>query len=451
MLKNGIAHQLINGIPSFLGEKGIEPTRTEMLRVVQIPTISGIINFDSDVWDARKAFTKTRSYMNVIHFKNCHPETKDLIKGFAAQELDDGKKVSTLHGTIPILSRTINAAIEASGRCHFLFISTKDILDGMDRIFSTSDFDKLAAFPLVNRFLEFARTTAGIRLNVDEKEIRQARTAFYNQIKGYRKHKPIPDIPDEYFDLIINKCDEVMRDETLPLNDRLIAGIVLIDSQLGLRISEVVALEVDCRDMWPCNDGVVRPYIVYNSIKASRGDVESLPVKTFCNAICDEALEYYIELRKQSVYANETDFLYIQDPRYISLKNNEFPISPNTFNEQYQRFFGRYLREEARKNWGDITRIHTGIRGDDETLCIPSIHSFRKHFCSALAKAGIHWDYIDAAISHTPYEDLWDSYGVGVKPPSIQVLSVEQMDSVIGQRGIFDKHMNDILNNDIDE
>ena len=446
MLKNGIAQQLISGLPSFLGDKGVVPTRTEMLRVVQIPTIEHIINFDSDIWDARKGFTMSKSYLNKVNFTNCHPDAKTLVKGFAAQELDDGKKFSTLHGTIPLLIRTINAAIEENGDGHLLFISTKDVLEGMNRIFKTSKYDKLYAFPLISRFLAFSASTIGIRFNVNEKELKWAQTAFYNEIKGYRSHKPIPDIPDEYFDIIINRCDEVMRDETLPLNDRLIAGMILIDSQLGLRISEVVALEVDCRDMWPCSDGVIRPYIVYNSIKASKGDVESLPVKTFCNPICDEALAYYLELRQRCVYADKTDFLYIRDPHPSCHSNGEFPISPSSFNEQYQRFFGRYLREEARKDWGDITRIQTNIRGDKELLSIPSIHSFRKHFFSFLVKAGLPMDYVDAAASHTPSEDLWVPYGVGIKPPSVKELSREQVDSIIGQREMFDAYMNGIIN-----
>ena len=446
MLKNGIATQLIYGIPSPFGDKEVVPSRAEMLRVVQIPTIEHIINFDSDIWDARKGFTMTKSYLNKVNFSNCHPEAKVLVKGFAAQELDDGKKFSTLHGIIPILIRTINAAIEKNGGGHFLFISTQDVLDGMNKIFKNSDYDKLAAFPLVRRFLAFSASTVGIRLNVDEKELKWAQTAFYNEIKDYRSHKPIPDIPDEYFDIIINRCDEVMRDETLPLNDRLIAGIILIDSQLGLRISEVVALEVDCRDLWPCSDGVVRPYIVYNSIKASKGDVESLPVKTFCNPICDETLAYYLELRQRCVYADKTDFLYIRDPRPYSKRNGEFPVSPSAFGEQCQTFFGHYLRDEARKDWGDITRIHTNTRGDEELLSIPSIHSFRKHFFSSLVKAGLPMDYVDAAASHTPSEDLWVPYGVGFKPPSVKELSREQVDSIIGQREMFDAYMNGIIN-----
>ncbi len=445
MLKNGIAHQLIYGLPSFLGENGVEPTRADMLRVVQIPTIRHIVNFDSDIWDARKGFTMTKSCNNIIKFTNCHPEAKTLIKSFAAQELDDGKKFSTLHGTIPLLIRTMNAAIEESGRGHFYFISTQDVLNGINRIFSNSDYDKLATFTLIERFLKFTASTIDVRLNVNSKELKWARIAFYNEVKDYLKHKPIPDIPDDYFDLIINKCDEVLRDETLPLNDRLIAGIILINSQLGLRISEIVALEVDCRDVWPCSDGVVRPFITYNSIKASRGDVESLPFKTFCNSICEETLEYYLELRKRCIYADKTDFLYVLDPRKGSPCNGEFPVSPGAFNEQYRIFFAHYLREEARKDWGQITRIKTKIRGDEELLSIPSIHSFRKHFFSSLAKAGVPYDFIDAAAAHTPDEDLSHEYTLGYTPPEVKELSREQVDTIIGQRELFDAYMNDIL------
>ena len=417
MLINGIAQALVDNIPAYLNND-VVATHELTLRLVEVvPSSHFLCDFNNDTWDAREGFVRSRRVQNVIHFEICNPEFKSFMKGYALQKIDDGTKFSTLHATVRLLAKTLNLAIEKSERRHFIFIKTENVIDAAKELYSQSVYDWTAVLALVKEFFRFLNKEANLKLLISEKELKEEYIRIHNKYRRYAKHRHHPDIPDELFNIIINKCDDVMRNESCPLNDRLLAGMILINSQLGCRQSEIPAMETDCRGYWECEDGVTRPYITYWSIKAARGDVEALPVKTFCNQICDETLSYYLELRKKCIYADKTDFLLVLDPRQ-GARNGEFPVDANTFCELYKKWMAEYLGDELLKDWKGIGKIKakTG-KYKDEYLSVPTIHSYRVHFMGVHARKGTPLEFIDCAVSHTPQDDLWNAYGGGVPAP----------------------------------
>ena len=437
MLINGIAKQLIEFIPDILGGDGIIPSKEEVLRVVEIPSSGFIINFNDDVWDARKGFAKSRRSQNRIRFDKCNEQARFYVKLYAANEIDNGTKISTLHTTIRLLYKVLNRAIELNYRTNFLFITTHNVTDAINEIYAQSIYDKRMAYVLLIRFLEFMAHDVNMKFNINLVTLNEEKIIIDKEIDKYRNHAHIPDIPDELFDILINKFDDVMRDDEAPLNDRMIAGMLLLDTQLGLRVSEIPALETDCKDEYLCDDGVTRPFITYNSIKAARGDVEALPVKTFCNDIASETVDYLLELRKNCRYANDTDFLLVLEPRGGS-SDGDFPVDSNTFSDLAKMLMAKYLRDELRKDWKGIKKVKERAKKDAEYLSIPTLHSFRKHFARVHSTAETPLDYIDCAMSHSPQSDDWDDYNMEEPPKQ----------AVFEQHDMFTEYMKKIIDGD---
>jgi integrase len=189
------------------------------------------------------------------------------------------------------------------------------------------------------------------------------------------------------------------------------AGIVLMNTQLGLRCLEILALEKDCIHEYNCGDGLRRYFTTYNCIKGARADVEVIQVKSICTPLLLETWSYMTELRKQSPYSEQSRFLYTLDIVQKSNKASELPpVNRDTFVRQYKMFFGTYLKSEIEQDWKGIDRVKLPIRTDRNHYSIPTIHNFRVHFATSLYAQDFPLDLIESIMSHTPQSNSFDSY-----------------------------------------
>lgn len=413
MLRHGVARMIISNIPIWMGGIEIMPAPQDYKRIIDwVPAGHFLVDFQQDRWDFRDGFRMQYRYQNLIDFNSCHEEVKDHVKGFAVKNIDEGTKISTLHTTIRILTQVLNSAITDSRRKMLLFLGTTDVTDAIKKT-QNSLYDQLTAHILISRFVEYLEKEENMHLCIDLKLLDRDKKYVSDRLGARHQHTHHPDIPNELFDELISMFDRVMRDESIALNDRLTAGIMLIDSQIGLRKSELPALETDFFNTYLCDDGIERPYIVYNCIKAAKGDVESIPFTTICTALCRETIEYYMQLRDKCVYAHDTDFLYIQDPVPGRKRNGQFPIDTQTAENIYQRLCIRHIPDVVMKDWKGIKKIK--VTRKEELYSIPTIHSFRVHFASMLYKAGYPLDFIECAMSHTPNSNFNECYYGGVE------------------------------------
>lgn len=415
MLRHGVARLLIDKIPAWMGGIEIIPSPPDYKRVIDlVPVGRFLVDFNEDRWDFREGFRLQWRYQNLISFENCNPEVKDHLKGFATKNIDEGIKISTLHTTIRLLTNVMNKAIENSEKKMLLFITTKDITLAVEKAHN-SLYDKLTAYILVERFINYLSQEEDIHLCVDIKELDRSKKFVSDRLGTRHQTNHHPDIPDELFDALINMFNNVMRNEEAPLNDRLLAGIMLINSQLGLRKSEICALETDFYNEYLCDDGIERPYIVYNCIKAAKGDVESIPFTTICTDLCRETIKYYLKLRERCIYAKDTDFLFIQDPSAGRKRNGLFPIDSQSIDAYYKILCTKYLSDVIHEDWKGINKVKAKWNHADDWVSIPSIHSYRVHFASMLYKAGFPLDFIECAMSHTPNSNFNECYYGGVE------------------------------------
>lgn len=413
MLRNGLARQLIGNIPSYMGGLDILPCKGSHKAIVEIIPVHGhLIDYRSDKWDFSPGFRYQNRSNLKIRFDKANPEYKNQIKDYAAQLIDSGAwKVSTASNTIAMMIGVLNYAIEHSQYGMFILIDTEDIICAVEAMQAHIE-SRRNAFSQIMSFTEFVKENHAIILPIDLDTI--GRRMIYLGDKaacnGTRNHHK--NIPEEFYQAIVETCNDVMRDEHQPFNMRMTAGIILMDTQIGLRALEIPALEKDCIFDYTCSDGVVRHYCIYNCIKAAKADVEVIKIKTFCTDVLYETWKYMLKLREKCEYKDKTEFMYILNymPQSHIDRSGVFPVSQGSFIYMYKVFFGRYLQKYIEKDWRGIERVKVPNINDGKLYSIPTIHNIRVHFATSLYRQAFPLDFIESVMSHTPQSNTYDSY-----------------------------------------
>ena len=199
----------------------------------------------------------------------------------------------------------------------------------------------------------------------------------------------LPDIPKEYFNIILNTAVRVMRDKKAEYNRRATACEIVMLSQLGMRLGDLMALRVSdkIKKTIP-GSGHKVAYIHYRSRKPSKPHDEMMEFDIFCTDLCSEAIDILITLRKNNPLAQGNDFLYVLKPG-INTKDN-LPNSNPKFNTQFKRFLFEELRDKSLLEWIGIPKVlyrpfgPRGANHDRVLLSVPDTRQFRVHLCTSL-------------------------------------------------------------------
>ena len=413
MLRNGLARKLIDNIPAYMGGTGIFPEKGGHRVVVEIIPVQGhLVDYRNDEWDFKVGFKYQRRSNLKIRFNKANAEFRTHLKDYAAMLLDTYEwKVSTVGSVISMMSGILNHAVEHSMYEMFILIDTDDIIGAVEHMQAHSE-SRRSAYSHIMRFVEFIRKTQGIILPIDLDEIGRRMTILSDIYRSKRQRKHHKMIPDQFFDAIIQTTDKVMRDETQPFNMRMTAGMLLMNTQLGLRCLEILALEKDCIRDYRSGDGITRHYTVYNSIKPARADVEVIQVKSICTPLLYDTWSYMLDLRDKVPHSKESKFLYTLDHPTASgpICGEVPPVSRDSFINLYKNFYGKYMREYIEQDWKGIDRVMLNSKYDRSLYSIPTIHSFRVHFATSLYTQGFPLDMIESIMSHTPQSNCYDSY-----------------------------------------
>ena len=94
----------------------------------------------------------------------------------------------------------------------------------------------------VAEFIDFMNDKTNIRLAVDVERLEHNRIFLCDILSGYDGEKGSPMITEEQLDALIGGINRTMRDPGINPSDRMTAGICLLNTQLGLRNSEIPAM-----------------------------------------------------------------------------------------------------------------------------------------------------------------------------------------------------------------
>lgn len=426
MFENGIIQHLVADIPVELnGDRRCNGSQWKKV-VQRIP--EHLCSFCDDVLDFRDYNEFHKSHSQTIVLTRIPKDVRYTVKCWICNCIDFGKKPSTMYSRCGMLRRILVKAEELS-TCHIITdVSTKNILDAIDSIWPTASATKKDAFSTVLSFLDFVEHETDLPLCINWKEIDKHRQFIADILTGYdggREHFPV--IDDNLFQGMMDGFNDIMRNEDAELNDRITAGIMLLDTQLGLRASEIVALEKDCVKVHEDCFGNKKNYIIYNCIKKARYEQKAVKTKTICTPLAKETIEYILRLRSGIAGADTNRFLYMIDTCSSKDLNTRGIVTPvDKFRAHYNYMCARHLSALVGRpcNYLKKSKIK------DKEYWIPKLHSFRSTFADRLYRQGFNIDYINCIMSHSPLENDRnnDAY-----IPSIKKLSESQIERMVGE------------------
>lgn len=430
MFNNGIIRSLISNIPESSWNAG-SVASSDVFRIVeQIPQER--CNYIADKMDFSPYFTIKRGRCCILDWTKVEIEARPYVKDFSLDNLDQGLKISTESNKIPYLSKILSIAITHNYSHSFFNIDEEDIIYAIETRWSGHYSLQLNAYNIIISFVRFLKEKKNVLCFVSIERLEEQRIYISDNLRGYRQRESYPRITDNHLNAIIDGLSHTMHNKNIPLNDRITAGIILLNTQLGLRTSEIPALKKDCLHSVENTDGKIDYYITYLSIKAARQRQEGRIIKTICTQIAKETIEYLLLLRQQIPGLDKNPFLYVQDD---NLCRAGLVIDKNVLRDKYKLIMTKYLFDVSNKEWPNIEKISIKkiVKGNAiqnetvESLSIPAIHSYRVTFASKLYDMGISSEYINAIMSHSPQSNCNDSYIPDAKPPKNSTNEIDRI------------------------
>ena len=359
-----------------------------------VPNSDNKITYSENVWDFNDYYKDINSKDYIIYFNKASEDYSDYLKMFVIYKITQKSKVSTIKTRI-FCFISIISAIKNEQNKPFSLITTDDIKNEIEsrNIISSTKHNLYVAAYLI---YEFIIKNYELSLPVDINEL-QKKSAEDRAITKKESTK-IPNIPEDYYSIILTKAIETLDNEKASYNRRMTAGLIIIETQTGLRTQDLLGLKVsDLHEKkLPVSD-VMCNYLHFQTRKPSKAHSDMLEFDIYASQLCADAFNKMSILRKKCVYKNEP-YLYVLD----SSKNstNKYPIETNRLRIEYRKFFLEELKNLTCEKWEGITPVNHIQGGKTYKLNIPEIRQYRVHLATALYNNGVSLNYIKKYLGH---------------------------------------------------
>ncbi|GMQ65143.1 site-specific integrase [Vallitalea maricola] len=381
-------------------------------KINKLPFSKANTYYSDDVWDFSKLTTINVSKRKMkIFFNSANGVFKDDIKNYVLIKMIENKiKVQSIRKNSEVLCKFFNFTYK--NHCY----NVKDI-----------------TATLISNFLEHEKPSPR-RLRALKTSIKDFYTCyganfedlFTNEIEkvlnlgDYRAFKAIieksktPDIPKDYFDKFVSTLIKLIDTEKESVDYKAVAAIYLILSQTGLRIGEILGLEVSSLHTINIFNGEESNYLTYKTWKRENGNNTFSIERIYINKLAKKGYSILLTLHKKKREELKQSYLYMG---FSHMKNeSQFPVDCDAFNRIQKKFYcyiDKYfptinLTEDAypelqRTKVAKIKSV-TCINPDAETLTYPQNHQFRVHVCTELYNKGVPLKYIQKFMGHLSSE-----------------------------------------------
>ena len=235
-------------------------------------------------------------------------------------------------------------------------------------------------------------------------------------VQEKNKHK---NIPNRYFNNMLSTFIAVMRNSKLDETTRGYAAFVVLMSQTGLRISQMLTLKVNAISKTHISDFPNASYFLEFLI--IKRNVYKLS-HTVLNPLGYEAYTIIEEVFKDSRKKHKTDYLFC--PESIQ----KLPMITDTFTRKYKTMVVRLGHDigavnvdsiypelksvpfgELKEKLRIIDKTILNSYSDDDMISIPTSHQFRVYLCTDLYNKGVPLQFIQKYMSHLA-EEMADYY-----------------------------------------
>ena len=359
-----------------------------------VPNSDDKITYSEKVWDFNQYYKDINSDDYKIDFNKASEDYIDYLKLFVIYKITQKSKISTIKRRI-ISFISIISTIKNEQNKPFSLITTDDIKNEIEsrNIISSTKHSLYVATYLI---YEFIIKNYELSLLVDVNELQKK--SAEDRALSKKENTKIPNIPEDYYSVILTKAIETLDNEKASYNRRMTAGLIIIETQTGLRTQDLLGLKVNDihEKKLPVSD-VVCNYLHFQTRKPSKAHSDMLEFDIYASKLCAEAFNKMNILRKKCVYKNEP-YLYVLDS--IGRSTNKYPISTERLQIEYRKFFLEELKDLTRENWEGITPVKHVWGNKTYQLNIPEIRQYRVHLATALYNNGVSLNYIKKYLGH---------------------------------------------------
>lgn len=359
-----------------------------------VPNSDNKITYSENVWDFNEYYKDINSNDYKIDFNKASEDYCDYLKMFVIYKITQKSKVSTIKVRI-INFISIISAIKSTQNKPFTLITTDDIkneIESRDIILSTKHNLYVATYLIY----EFIIKNYELSLLVDINELHKK--SAEDRALSKKENTKIPNIPEDYYSVILSKAIETLDNEKASYNRRMTAGLIIIEGQTGLRTQDLLGLKVsDIHEKkLPVSD-IMCNYLHFQTRKPSKAHSDMLEFDIYASQLCADAFNKMSILRQKCVYRNEP-YLYVLDSGKKT--SNKYPIATNRLQAEYRKFFLEELKDLTCEKWKGITPVKHVQGGKTYNLNIPEIRQYRVHLATALYNNGVSLNYIKKYLGH---------------------------------------------------
>ncbi len=236
----------------------------------------------------------------------------------------------------------------------------------------------------------------------------------YRLFREYQMEHRTKDIPKDYFDSFEAACIQIMNDTSVPMYHRGCACVFIILAETGLRIGEILGLEVNSLKTNRIFNGTEANYLQYFTWKREDGNNTKTSAITYINELSRKAYDTLLLLYEDRRKKYGLNYLYMGGK---NAKESSFPYDSERFKKIAFQFFieldDRGLLKTVNLPESEYPTIHRfnvdnnrykkALRLPNEivrTVTFPTSQQFRFHCCTVLAAKGVPLEYIQRFMSH---------------------------------------------------
>lgn len=403
-------------------------SKIEILDVLPIKKLD--IKFSDDTWDFSPLLATERVKLGNTSFifDNIPKEFKRDSKLYIYWSIahDERRKISidTLYGEFSTI-RTFLEHLHEEAITSINSIDSSFVLNYIDNLKDSglSNARIIAYIGAINSLLRFygnEMTNKDFSPLISKLKDISAKLYVLMRNDENRKTK---NIPNEYFNKLLSSCIRTMNCESLDVNTRGYAAMVVLLSQTGLRSRQLCALKANAvTKVSILNNTRTAYFLEFIEIKRRIQNAPYTTGKTILNELGYQAYKLLEELFESRRKKFKTDYLFC--PLYA----RSFPIDPLTLNRNFKKLIvnlgsdidatnvsDKYPEletltiSEYKEMCGMKKEKTVGTYKNTDVISYAKPHQFRVHLCTELYYKNIPFQVIQHYMNHLS-EDMVDYY-----------------------------------------
>jgi integrase len=396
----------------------IKETDTFIDRLVRLnilPFKNHTMFFNDDLWDF-STFTNLNVHKSDMRFNFLLVEEEfrlEMKKYVLIKILENKVKIITIHGHFKNLKIYFNFL--KNNHVYNINDVTVNVLKKFIASRSSNSFMTIRKYKYnIKNFYNYFATNYHDILTLEMTQVLE-----YKNINAYyaiKEQNKTQNITDEYFDKLISVLISVMDNPYEPVHIRSCACIIMLMSQTGLRVSEVLSLEIDALMTIQISGNRESNYLNYKTWKREKLENKYSIVRTFINELAKKAYVLLIELHSERRNKLQVPYLYMGNRK---LQNSSaYPIDSRRFGRIQKDFFSfldKYIPtlDLPSQETSTLKTVRIGATFKNpiiksgipaETITFPSTNQYRVHVCTELYNKGVPLKYIQKFMGHLSSE-----------------------------------------------